>query len=291
MIKDLFFALRPRQWVKNLLIFLPLIFGKRLFIFPDNLKTAIAFSIFSLAASSVYLINDILDLDRDRFHPAKRLRPLASGKIGVRQAFFTALILSALSLALSFILDAGFGRVVAAYLAFNILYTALFKKAVIIDVFCIGVFFLLRVAAGSLIAGVSMSPWIIIMTALLALFLGFTKRRQELKMTGIKAPRYRRVLIEYKPYFIDQMIGVTASSIAVAYMLYTLDARTVGELGTAHLMYSIPFVYYGIFRYLYLIHKIARDGDPTRVLFSDVKTQINLVFWVVTCILVIYFGL
>lgn len=287
--KHLFYSLRPKQWIKNLFLLLPLVFGKKLFVFPANLRSLIAFLLFSAAASTVYLINDIIDVDKDRSHPTKRLRPIASGKVSIRHARITAFIISTLSVALSFMLDICFGWVVVAYLIFNLVYSLILKNAVIIDVFCIGGFFLLRIIAGSVVLKVELSHWIIILTALLALFLGFNKRRQEVRWLERKAASHRQVLGRYSAYFIDQMIAVITSSIVVVYMLYTVDGRTVKEFGTKHLLYSVPFVYYGIFRYLYLIHRFKKDGDPTRILFSDGKMRLNIALWLITCIMVIYF--
>ena len=186
-------------------------------------------------------------------------------------------------------LDVYFGCIVIVYLVFNFIYSKTLKELVIIDVFCIGGFFMLRIISGSVVAGVELSHWIIIMTVLLALFLGFNKRRQELKLLEQKTTHHRRVLAKYSLYFIDQMIAAIISSSVIAYMLYTVDARTVREFGTKNLMFSIPFVYYGIFRYLYLIHKINRDGDPTRILLSDRMMQLNIALWIVVCTVVIYF--
>lgn len=289
--KYLFFSLRPKHWIKNFFIFLPLIFGKKLFLFPDNLYALFAFFLFCLAASAVYLTNDIVDIKKDKLHPAKRLRPIASGKVSVRTAQITALMMGLLTIVVSFFLDIRFGLVIITYFIFNILYSKFLKDIVIVDVFCLAGFFYLRIIAGAVIADVVISNWILFMTALLALFLGFNKRRQELKLLEKKASSHRRVLTHYNAYFIDQMIPVITSSIVVVYMLYTVDARTVTQFGTNHLIYSIPFVYYGIFRYLYLIHKKRQDGDPVRILMSDRKMQVNLVLWAAICVLVIYFGL
>jgi len=162
---------------------------------------------------------------------------------------------------------------------------------VIVDVFCIGGFFLLRIIAGTAMARVDFSYWMIFMATLLALFLGFNKRRQELRLFEQKAISSHPALSKYSTYFIDQMIAVITSSIVVVYMLYTVDARTVKEFGNRHLIYSIPFVYYGIFRYLYLVHKYGEGDDPTMVLFSDNKMQLNLALWAIICVSVIYFGL
>jgi 4-hydroxybenzoate polyprenyltransferase len=282
--------MRPAQWLKNMFVFLPLIFGKKLFVYPFNLNAVIAFTLFCIASSAAYMINDVIDIRKDKVHPAKRLRPISSGKVSPKLAVFTALILGILSVIFSFALNVSLGWVIVIYCVFNLIYSVSLKDVVIIDVFCIGVFFLLRLLAGSIAAGVYLSHWIVIMTGLLAMFLGFNKRRQELVLFERKAVHHRRVLEHYDPYFIDQMIAVITSSIVIAYTLYTVDARTIQEFGSKHLMYTIPFVYYGIFRYLYLIHKIRRDGDPTRVFLLDKIMQLNVVLWVVVCIFVIYLG-
>jgi 4-hydroxybenzoate polyprenyltransferase len=289
--RNLFFAFRPKQWVKNLFIFLPLIFGGKIFIYPVNLKTAVAFFLFSLMASAVYLINDIMDLQKDRLHPAKRLRPIAAGKVSIKQAQVSVCILGVLSAIFSFSLNIYFGWIVTGYFVFNLIYTRMLKNIVIIDVFCIGGFFLLRIIAGGVIAGIELTSWIIFMIVFLALFLGFTKRRQELRLLKRKAVSGRFVLSKYNITFIDQMIAVLTSSIVVAYMLYTVDAKTINRFGSNHLIYSIPFVYYGIFRYLYLIYKRNRSADPTEILLSDSMMQLNLALWIIACITVIYFGL
>lgn len=289
--KYLFFALRPKQWTKNLFIFLPLIFGKLLFVFPANLESVLAFLLFSMIASVGYLLNDITDLEGDKLHPTKSLRPIASGKVSIKQARLMAFILGAISVPLSFLLNIKFGWLVIIYFIINLIYTKILKEVVIIDVFCIGIFFLLRITAGGIVANIQLSQWILFMTGLLALFLGFIKRRQEIKILEEKGTLHRHVLEKYSIYFIDQMIAVVTSSIVVVYILYTVDSKTVTFLGTKHLIYSIPFVYYGIFRYLYLIYKHNEDGDPTNVLFSDSKMQLNLVLWIIVCIGIIYFKL
>jgi 4-hydroxybenzoate polyprenyltransferase len=282
-------ALRPKQWIKNLVIFLPLVFGKKLFDFPANLKALAAFFIFSLSASAVYLVNDILDLEKDRLHPMKRQRPLASGKLPVAQAWVMACILGLISISLSFLLNVYFGFTVVGYLVFNFVYTKILKEVVILDVFCIGGFFLLRIIAGSVVTGVEFSHWMNFMAVLLALFLGFNKRRQEIMFLAGDAISHRSVLAKYNPYFLDQMISVVTSSILVAYMLYTVDARTISLFGTKRLLYTIAFVYYGIFRYLYIIHTRGKDGDPTRILLSDGKMQLNVLLWIIVCVAIIYF--
>lgn len=287
-ITALFFSLRPRQWVKNFFIFLPLVFGQKLFCFPENLKALAAFFLFSLVAGVGYLMNDSDDFNEDQLHPRTRLRPIASGKISITKARAAAWILGTVLLVLSCLFNGSFGGIVTIYLALTIIYAKFLKKIVILDVFCIGSFFILRVIAGGVVAEVELSHWIIVLTGLLALFLGFNKRRQDLKRLPEKVRFQRKVLAQYNIGFIDQMIAIITASIVVAYMLYTTDSRTIAFFGSKRLIMSIPFVYYGIFRYLYLIHRLNVEGDPTRILFRDKNTQWNLLLWLVVCVTAIY---
>jgi len=287
--KNLFFALRPKHWIKNLFIFIPLIFGEKLFVFPLNLKVAYAFVLFSAMSSAVYLVNDICDVEKDRNHRTKRLRPIASGKVSVWQAWMTVFILTFIVLILSFRLEGKLGVLLLSYFMLNLFYTRTLKDVVIIDVFCIAIFFLMRILAGTVITGVALSHWMVFMVVLLAMFIGFNKRRQEILTARENAHAQRSVLAKYDRYFIDQMIAVLTSSIVVVYMLYTVDARTIGIFGSNHLIYSIPFVYYGIFRYLYLVHKRRRGEDPTVLILSDRILAIDVGLWVLACIAIIYF--
>lgn len=287
--KDLLTSLRPKQWIKNWFIFLPIIFGDNLFNYSKNFKILIAFILFCMISSVVYLINDLVDLPYDKKHPEKRKRAIASGKISIRAVFITIIIVSAISLPFSFFLDVNFGWITITYLILNLLYSTILKKLIIIDVLCLGGFFLLRIIAGTIIAKVEYSHWMIFMTVLLAIFLGFNKRRQEIKHYKESAATYREVLSKYNTYFLDQMISVTTSSIVITYMIYTIDIRTLNLIGNNHLAYSIPFVYYGIFRYLYLVHKENKDGDPTNILISDKTMLVNLFVWIIVCVSVIYF--
>jgi len=289
MIKYIFLSLRPKQWIKNCFVFLPLIFGKKLFVYPANVHTLMAFALFCITSGVIYLINDATDIEQDRSHPTKCLRPIASGKLSLGQARIAALLLGSLAIAGSFILNIYFGWVILGYIALNVMYSMALKNMVIIDVFCIGAFYLLRIAGGGVVGVGGISHWIIIMTVLLALFLGFNKRRQELTLLETTANQHRSVLAKYNLYFIDQMIAVITSSIVVSYMLYTVDARTVKEFGSIKMIYSLPFVYYGIFRYLFLIHKACLSDEPTILLLSDKMLQVDIALWIVVCIAVIYF--
>jgi 4-hydroxybenzoate polyprenyltransferase len=281
-------ALRPKHWVKNFLVFIPLIFGQKLFTAPDNARTAAVFACFCLAASAVYLLNDLLDIRHDQTHEWKKARPVASGALGAGPAACLSALLGAAAVFGGFALDAPAGLFLVAYIALNILYSYFLKSIVILDVFCIGGSFALRIFAGGAAADVALSHWLIFMVILLSLFLGFSKRRQELAASR-QAHEYRPVLAKYSLLFIDQVISVLTSSIVVVYMLYTVDSRTVEFFGSNHLIYTIPFVYYGIFRYFYLLHKRQQGDDPVLVLFSDRMTQVNLALWLLVSVLVIYF--
>ena len=285
--KDVFLAMRPYQWIKNLFVFVPLLFGHRLFEVSAFLKTTWVFILFSFIASAIYLINDIIDLENDREHPDKRLRQLASGKITVLQAKITASILGVSALVCSFILDVRVTGVLIAYVVLNGLYMNFLKKEVILDAFCIGGFFYLRILAGSVSGEVILSNWLILCTILLALFLAFNKRHYDVRL-GEKGSLVKN---NYSKYFIDRMVSILAASIVIAYALYAIDPKTTVKFGTDHLLYTIPFVYYGLFRYLYLIDKKRLGGDPTRILLHDHKMQVNLLLWIFACIGIIYLKL
>lgn len=268
---------------------MPLIFGQKLFVFPENLRTAGIFACFCLMASSVYIMNDLLNIDEDKNHRVKRLRPIASGKVSRSAVSAAAAVLFTVSLGAAFSINAAAGFVLLAYFIFNLAYSLFLRSIVIIDVFCIGFFFFLRIIAGTASADVVFSHWMIFMVALLALFLGFNKRRKEIQTQGLRKNNARQVLSKYNLYFLDQLISILTSSIVVVYMLYTVDSRTVTQFGTNHLIYTIPFVYYGIFRYLYLVHNSTSAEDPTFVLFSDRMIQACVFLWGMTAVAVIYF--
>jgi len=282
--KYLIIAIRPYQWIKNFFIYLPLLFGQQFFNGIVLLKTTVVFILFSLAASTVYLINDIIDLESDRKHPVKRLRPLASGKITTLHAKIIAFILGGVAVLFSFVLDIRIGFIIAAYLLLNFIYMMVLKNAFIIDVFCIGAFYYLRIQAGSVTSNVTLSNWIILCTLLLALFIGFNKRRYDLAV----ASKSKIVYSKYTKYFIDRIISIISASIVMSYALYTMDQQIINRFGTQHIIYTIPFVYYGIFRYLYLVDKRGFGGDPTLALLKDWKMQLNLLLWIVACVAIIY---
>jgi 4-hydroxybenzoate polyprenyltransferase len=283
-------ALRPYQWVKNGFVLLPIVFAGKLGDLEAVLRVTAAFAVFCAAASSVYIANDLVDLEADKLHPIKKLRPLAQGHLSKSGVSLLALTLAVAAVGLGFVLNFGLGVCLSAYIAGNLLYTQALKRIVILDVMCLGLFFLLRVIAGAVVISVNVSEWLLICSAILALFLGFNKRRHELLITGNQAGEHRKVLDKYSIYFIDQMVSVLTASTVIFYTLYTVDDRTVEHFGSNGLLFTVPFVYYGIFRYLYLVHKRRQGGDPSRIILKDKMLQLNIIFWLATAIGVIYFG-
>ncbi len=233
------------------------------------LKSLAGFVLFCILSSSVYIFNDIMDAENDRKHPLKSARPIASGRITVFSALFAFAIFALISLGLSLWLNPLFALTAAGYFILNLLYSVYFKHVVIIDVMCIAASFVIRAVAGAVLIGVEISAWLVVCTTLLALFLGFGKRRYELLLLEDQATGHRKSLSEYSPYFLDQMISVVTASTVVAYAFYTLSADVEIKLGTSHMDLTIPFVLYGVFRYLYLIHQKEGGGSPTRMLITD----------------------
>jgi len=282
-------TMRPKQWIKNTVVFAALVFSQKLFDHHAFLMSFLAFFLFCLIASSVYLINDVLDKEEDKLHPFKKLRPVASGSLSTATAVTCAVLLAIVSLGAAIYLDGWFGVILATYYGTNLAYSKYLKHAVIIDVMVIAFGFVLRAIGGAVIIKVEISPWLIICTTLLALFLGFGKRRHELVTMNEEAPNHRPILSEYSPYFLDQMISVLTASTVVAYALYTMSTEVQAKLHTTHLNLTIPFVLYGIFRYLYLIHQKKSGGNPTSVLFNDKPLLINIVLWMLTVCVILYF--
>jgi len=283
-------AMRPPQWTKNFVIFAALIFSKHLFDTVDFLETVIAFVLFCLVSGSLYIFNDISDIEKDRLHPRKKNRPIASGKLQARSAAIAAVLILAASIVLAFTLSKAFGSILISYAVIVTLYTYILKKIVILDVIVIAVGFVLRAAGGAVLIHVALSPWLMICTFLLALFLAISKRRNEIIVLGKKggSSGHRAVLADYSIAMIDQMTAVTSASTVMAYALYTFDERTVGVFGTNKLGLTIPFVIYGIFRYMYLVHIREKGGSPEMVLLTDPGIIINTLLWIMTASAIIY---
>ena len=285
----LFQSLRPYQWVKNGFILVPLIFSLRVFHYPSLLKSFMAFSVFCLLTGAIYLINDLVDLEADRSHPSKKDRPLAAGRISPRLAKVTAGILLLFSLLSGSLLDVGFFVVIIIYVAIQALYNYRLKEVIILDIFCISSGFFLRMIGGAVVIHVTVSHWLIICTILISIFLALAKRRQELVLLGVaSAKNHRKVLSEYDPYLLDQMIGVITGSTLLSYMLYCISPDTIEKFQTDHMIYTFPFVLYGILRYLYLIHKKGHGGAPEKVLVSDLPLLLSVVLWGLFCVLIVY---
>ena len=281
-------TMRPRQWTKNLFVFAAVVFGQRLYDHGAVIWSVGAFIIFCFLSSSVYIINDIADAEKDREHPTKRERPIASGRLPVAVALPVSLLLASGSVALSLAINKSFAAYGLAYLGLNLLYSFGLKHIVILDVLTVAIFFVLRAAAGAAAINVAISHWLLICTLLLALFIALSKRRHELVLLENNASAHRSSLNEYSPYLLDQMIAVATASTLMAYVLYTVDVRTVAEFGSDHLLYTIPFVTFGIFRYLYLIHQKGEGGNPDRIILSDRPFLVNMILWVGVVALVVY---
>lgn len=288
MIIEIFKTMRPKQWTKNLFVFAGIIFSQNLFNFPLLLKTALAFFVFCLLSGSIYIMNDIADLNEDRHHPLKSQRPLASGRLKVYYAMWVLIFISLFSLGISFRLSPLFFLVALAYFMLQLAYSLVLKHMVILDVFVVAIGFVLRVIGGAIVIDIPISPWLIVCTILLALFLSLSKRRHELVLLNEEAKNHRKILGEYSPYLLDQMISVVTASTVIAYCFYTLSEETVKKFGTKNLVFTIPFVLYGIFRYLYLIHKKELGGNPETVFINDRPLLIAVLLWVITVGIILY---
>jgi len=287
-IRPLVRSLRPTQWAKNSFVLAPLVFGRLLGDPRAVGRGLLAVVAFCLASSAVYLVNDLKDREEDRRHPLKRLRPLAAGTLSVPVAVAAAVVLALGAAAIAYALPGKFALALGAYLALNVLYTAGMKHVVILDVMAISVFFVLRVLAGAAATGVVVSSWLILCTIFLSLFLAFSKRRHELVLLADSATEQRRVLSHYSPAFLDQMINVVTASAVVSYALYAVAPETVQKYHTENLVYTIPMVLFGIFRYLYLTYQQSGDRNPTEAILRDAPFLINIVLWGLAAVWIVY---
>lgn len=288
MFRYLIISIRPKHWIKNFLLFAPLLFSKQILDIPSVFRAILGFVIFCMVASAIYLYNDVKDREEDRSHPVKQFRPIASGLLPVSLVLSSAIGLGLLGLVFSFFLNQNFFYVVCGYIVLQIFYNQVFKHIVIIDVFCVAAGFFARVVAGAFAINIGMSYWLIICTILLSLFLALAKRRHEQVLLGEDAANHRKILSEYSPYLLDQMIGVVTASTLITYILYTVSPDTVAIFHTHGLLATIPFVLYGIFRYLYLIHQKGSGGNPETILLTDTPLLVNTILWGLVAFLVIY---
>ncbi len=280
-------TMRPKQWAKNVVLFAALIFDRQLTHLPSVWHTFLGFLVFCLISSLVYIINDLVDVETDRQHPEKKNRPIASGQLPVTVAYGVVAILLFLCSTGAYLLSANFAMVGLAYFILNLAYTFWLKHIVLLDILIIAAGFVLRVAAGVMLIHVErFSPWLYVVTTLLALYLGFGKRRAELALLADTAQSHRKVLAGYSIPLLDQLITVVSSTTIVAYSLYTFSAPNLPD--NHSMMLTIPFALYGIFRYMYLIHVKNHGGAPEDMLFKDHPLQLAIVLWGLAVITIFY---
>lgn len=286
--KAIWRSLRPGQWTKNLFIFAGILFSQNVFNSPLLLKVIFAFLVFCLLSGAVYIFNDLIDLEQDRRHPVKSQRPIAVGKLKIPYAILAFVLFSLFSLWMAYYLGLPFFLGALSYFLLQIVYSLFLKRMVVLDVFAIAFGFVLRVVAGAVVIDVEISSWLLICTILLALLLGFSKRRHELVLLEEEAENHRRALTQYSPYLLDQMISVVTAGTVVAYVLYTMSEETIAKFGTKNLIFTVPFVLYGIFRYLYLVHRKGAGGNPEKILVTDKPLMINILLWVIAVGVILY---
>ena len=281
-------AMRPAQWIKNGFVLAPLIFSSNLAATTPLVRALLAVATFCLAASGVYLWNDSLDWRADLVHPDKRSRPIPSGRLSVAMALASGSVFLGAALAMAFSLNPATGLLLSIYVGLNLLYSVWLKHAPIVDLMCIALGFVLRVMAGSAAIGVIASHWLLMCTFLLALFLGVAKRRQEVVKLAGDSARHRSVLVNYTLPWLDQASTLVAGATVVAYALYSVAPETQARFRTDHLIYTLPFVLFGILRYLQLVHEGDRTGNPTGALLTDKQLLGCVSLWVLACVAIIY---
>lgn len=284
--------MRPSHWTKNLFIFAALIFGKKLIGPLNDVLLSVfnalgGFILFSLAASAIYVFNDIIDRNADRQHPQKAARPVASGEVSISSAAVFAVFLAFVAVFGSYKLNQSFAAILVCYLVMMVLYTLLLKKIMILDCVVISIGFCLRAITGAVLIGVPISPWLIICTFALCLFLAFGKRRTEVAQLGEKSVNYRQTLAGYTPELLAHMLDVTSGLAIVCFLLYSMDERTYNTFGTNNLVYTTPLVLYCIFRFSAMIQK-GRYTGPVQIILKDTAFQAGFVLWVMVCFVIIY---
>ena len=282
--------MRPQHWVKNVFVLAPLVFALQVRDVSQVARVLAAFGLFSLLASAVYLINDIADRGVDRLHPDKCRRPIAAGTLPPAVAAVASVILVLLALGGAAWMSAQLAVVLAIYLVFNLAYSLGLKRVVVLDVMLLSSGFLLRAWAGAVVIDVMMSHWLVLCTGLISLFLGFVKRRQELVALDTEAANQRPILKEYSLPFLDQMVSTVTAGTIVAYALYAFSPEVADKLGTEWMGLTIPFVVFGIFRYLYLVYHRGYGQNPTALILHDSPLLVNLALWAAACLLALYGG-
>lgn len=280
--------MRPHQWVKNLFVLAPLVFGQHLN-HPDHvLRAVLAFLIFCGLSGAVYLLNDVFDREKDRLHPLKRHRPIAAGRLSVRAAMVAMTVIVVLTVGASALMGRWLALVSAGYFALNVGYSMAFKHVVFLDLFSIALGFILRILAGATAVDVPISPWLVLCTGLLALFLGLGKRKHELLVMGEDGARRRKVLAQYRLSHLNMALNVTSAVTTLVYLLYTTSERTIRQFGTRNLLFTIPFIVFGLVRYMQILEVHRDEESPTDYIVKDIPFVGNLALWGATVTLVIY---
>ncbi len=280
--------MRPKQWVKNLLVFAALIFSKNLLEPTNVMRSVAAFVIFCFLSGAVYIINDLVDRENDQRHPQKRFRPIASGRLKQGPAIAAAVVFVGGGMVGGWFLNWRFALVGATYFVMQLAYSLRLKQVVVLDVMIVAAGFALRAISGTFVIHVEISPWLFICTILLAVFLAVAKRRHELMFLEGGGISHRSVLGKYTERLLDQMIAVATSATVVAYCLYTIAPETVKKFGSHNLILTFPFVLYGIYRYLYLVYRRDLGGAPEKVLISDMPLIVDILLWLASVVIVLY---
>jgi 4-hydroxybenzoate polyprenyltransferase len=284
-------ALRPTQWTKNAILLAAFIFGywdksQQVELIPSLMRIIPGLVLFCLASSSIYLLNDVRDIESDRAHPTKRFRPIAAGLVSIPAALITALVLFGAVMVGSWMLSPRFLAVVLTYISLQVVYSFLLKQVALVDVFVIAGGFVLRAIAGAVVTNVSISPWLLLCTFLLALFLALCKRRHEKMITQDNGDEHRAALEKYDTQLLNQLIAIVSSATIVSYALYTLWPETVEKFGTSMLGFTIPFVMFGIFRYLDLVYRHEKGGRPEKILLTDIPLLVDIFLYGLTVIVI-----
>jgi len=279
--------LRPQQWIKNLFIFAGLFFSLQFHHIESVLTDVYAFFIFCILSSGIYALNDIIDYEEDRSHPIKRKRPIAAGRVKRKNAVIIAVLLIIGALIFAYLLDHKFFYIGLIYVIMMVVYSIKVKQIVILDILFVAMGYVLRAIAGAVAIRVEISSWLLLCTLLLSLFIVVSKRRTEFITLGQEAIRHRKILLQYSVDLLNQMIAIVTSACIVSYCLYTLAPETVAKFHTRDLIFTVPFVIYGIFRYLYLTYKKLETDIPEKVLFADIPLQICLLSWIIVCLLIL----
>ncbi|MCD6327117.1 decaprenyl-phosphate phosphoribosyltransferase [bacterium] len=281
-------TMRPKQWTKNVLLFGGLVFSKHLLNGELLLRSLLGFCVFCILSGLVYVINDITDIDKDKNHPKKKYRPIASGAVSPGLALAFSCVLSVLALALAAHLSLRFAIISAVYPAVMVLYSYVLKHVVILDIMTISAGFVIRALAGAIVVNVDFSGWLIACTIFLSLFLAIAKRRHELISLGDGAEAHRFILKEYTAQLLDQMISIMTASTILAYTLYTMSPEITEKFGTEYLYLTVPFVLYGMLRYLYLVYRKEKGGSPAQILLEDIPLIVDILLWGGLVFLLVY---